>query len=50
MRVALVDPPWTGVDPIDSGCREPHLTRLTHFSDIQEERPLPLRDLEAACG
>jgi len=29
---------------------EHYLRQFDHFSDIQDERPLPLRELEAACG
>lgn len=29
---------------------EHYLSQFDHFSDIQDERPLPLRELEAACG
>lgn len=29
---------------------EHYLGQFDHFSDIQDERPLPLRDLEASCG
>jgi anaerobic magnesium-protoporphyrin IX monomethyl ester cyclase len=29
---------------------EHYLAQFDHFSDIQEERPLPLRELEAACA
>ena len=64
MRAALVDPSRTFAGSIRLGGREPRLplgpgcTRalrgaahdLTRFSDVEEERPLPLRDLEAARG
>jgi B12-binding domain/radical SAM domain protein of rhizo-twelve system len=29
---------------------EHYLGQFDHFSDIQDERPLPLRELEASCG
>ncbi|WP_026873369.1 TIGR04295 family B12-binding domain-containing radical SAM protein [Inquilinus limosus] len=29
---------------------EHYLRQFDHFSDIQDDRPLPLRELEAACG
>jgi anaerobic magnesium-protoporphyrin IX monomethyl ester cyclase len=29
---------------------EHYLSQFDHFSDIQDERPLPLRELEASCG
>jgi B12-binding domain/radical SAM domain protein of rhizo-twelve system len=29
---------------------EHYLGQFNHFSDIQDERPLPLRELEASCG
>ncbi len=50
MKVALVNPRWTFEDSIDFGCRESHLPlelgQYKHFSDIQEDRPRPLAELE----
>ena len=40
-------------EPDDSAWERAHahyLEQFTRFSDIQEERPLPLPELEAACG
>ncbi|GJD50596.1 Anaerobic magnesium-protoporphyrin IX monomethyl ester cyclase [Methylobacterium crusticola] len=40
-------------EPDDAAWERAHahyLAQFDHFSDIQEERPLPLRELEAACG
>ena len=53
---SLVPAPSSPDDPRRRECpddeareRAHDLTQVTHFGDIREERPLPLRDLEAAC-